>query len=75
MDFAAAWDKIVFLLTHITAFELPLVLVATAVAAYVLSRSLDKHNARAREARLARLVAAVYAGALIALIAVTIVLR
>lgn len=66
MEFATVWDKIIFLLTHVTVFELPLVFLGTAAAAYVLARILDKHNARAREARLARRVAAVYAALLAA---------
>ncbi len=68
MDFAAVWEKTAFLLTHVTVFELPLVLLGTAAAAYGLARILDKHNARAREARLARRVAAAYAGLLAFLI-------
>lgn len=67
MDFAAVWEKTVFLITHVTVFELPLVLAGTAAAAFFLARVLDKHNARAREARLARRVAAVYAAALVGL--------
>ncbi len=69
MDFAAVWDKTLFLLTHVTVFELPLVFLCAAAAAYILARVLDKHNARAREARLARRVAAAYAGLLAFLIA------
>ncbi len=69
MDFATLWDKIAFLLTHTTVFELPLVLLGTAAAAYVLARILDGHNARAREARLARRIAAVYVGLLACTIA------
>ncbi len=61
MDFAAAWEKTAFIITHVTVLELPLVLAGTAAAAYALARVLDKHNARAREAKLARRVAAVYA--------------
>jgi hypothetical protein len=68
VDFAAVWEKTAFLLTHVTVFELPLVLLGTAAAAYGLARILDKHNARAREARLARRVAAAYAGLLAFLI-------
>ncbi|MDR7866782.1 MAG: hypothetical protein RIN56_08170 [Sporomusaceae bacterium] len=68
MDLALIWDKTLFLLTHVTVFELPLVLLVTSAAAYVLSRVLDTHNARAREARLARRVAAAYAGLLAFLI-------
>ena len=64
MDLAAVWDQTVFLLTHVTVFELPLVFLGTSAAAYILSRVLDRHNARAREARLARRVAAAYAGLL-----------
>ncbi len=61
MDIAAVWDKVVFLIIHVTVFELPVVLVATAVAAYVLARTLDRHGARTREARLARRIALFYA--------------
>jgi len=69
LDLAAIWGKTVFLLTHVTVFELPLVLAATAVAAHVLARVLAGHKARAREARLARRVAAAYAGLLAVLVA------
>lgn len=69
MDFAAVWNKTVFLLTHVTVFELPLVFLGTSAAAYVLARILDKHNARAREAKLARRVAAAYGALLVAIIA------
>ncbi|MDT8902790.1 hypothetical protein [Anaeroselena agilis] len=66
MDLAAAWDKIVFLLTHVTVFELPFVFLGTSAAAWFLARVLDRHNARAREARASRRVAAAYAGLLAA---------
>ncbi len=69
MDLAAIWGKTVFIITHVTVFELPLVLAVTAVAALVLARILAGHNARAREARLARRVAVVYAGLLAFLVA------
>lgn len=69
MNFAAAWDMTVFLIVHVTVFELPLVLIATVAAALVLARVLDKHNARLREARLARRVAYAYGGLLAALLA------
>lgn len=75
VDLDAAWDKTVFLLTHVTVFELPLVLAGTAAAAFVLGRILDRHNARTREARLARRVAFFYAGLLAVLIAAIFVLR
>ncbi len=68
MDTAVIWDKMLFLLTHVTVFELPLVLFGTA-AAFVLARVLDRHNARAREAKLARRVAYAYAGLLVFLFA------
>ncbi len=73
MDFAAVWDNTVFIFTHVTVFELPLVLLGTAAAAYVLARILDKHSARAREARLARRVAAVYVALLAAIFTAKIV--
>ncbi len=69
MDIAAVWNQTIFLLTHVTVFELPLVLLGTAAAAYSLARSLDRHNARAREAKLARRVAYAYVGLLAALYA------
>lgn len=74
MDFAAVWDKIAFLLTHVTVFELPLVLLGTAAAAFGLARVLDRHNARAREAKLARRVAYAYAVLLVFLFAARILL-
>lgn len=68
MAFSSVWDKISFLIIHMTVFELPVILAATALAALVLARVLDKHNARLREARLARRIAAFYAGLLAFLI-------
>ncbi len=64
MDLAAVWQKTLFVLTHMTVFELPLVLLGVAAAAYGLALVLDKHNARAREATLARRVAYAYVGLL-----------
>lgn len=62
MNYLAVFvDKLAFLAIHVTVFELPLVLLATALAAYVLARTLDRHNARMREARLARRIALFYA--------------
>lgn len=67
MDFTALLDTLAFLAVHVTVFELPLVILATALAAYVLARTLDRHNARMREARLARRIAVFYAFLLAAL--------
>ncbi|MDR3589718.1 MAG: hypothetical protein P4N41_08675 [Negativicutes bacterium] len=58
----AFWDRIAFLLVHVTNYELQLVLWATMAAAWRLSAVLAKHSARTREARLARRVAVFYAG-------------
>lgn len=68
MDYSS-WNNLVFLISHTTSFELPLVLIATAAGALQLARVLGRHNARAREARLARRVAACYGGLLAALLA------
>lgn len=69
MDLAAAWNYFAFLILHATVFELPVVLIVTIAVALQLARLLDKHNARAREAKLARRVAAAYGGLLAALLA------
>jgi hypothetical protein len=66
---SAAWDNFVFIVTHVTVFELPVVLLLPAAAALHLAGVLTKHNARAREAKLARRVAAAYGGLLAALLA------
>lgn len=65
MDFSAALDLIAFLLVHVTVFELPLVLLGTVLLALGLARELDRHNARLREARLARRIALFYSGMLV----------
>jgi len=61
MDLQALWTKIAFLLVHIANFELPLVFFSTALAAWYLSHVLNKHNARQRDAKVARRVAQLYA--------------
>jgi hypothetical protein len=58
----AAWDRIAFLLVHVTNYELQLVLWVAVAASWRLATVLARHNARLREAKLARLVAAFYAG-------------
>ncbi len=60
-DLTAMWQRIAFLLVHVTNFELQLVLWAVIVASWRLAAVLAGHDARLREARLARRVAAFYA--------------
>lgn len=60
MDFSIVPARFAFLIVHITNFELPLVLWGTSLAAIILARVLALHNARLREAKLARNIAAFY---------------
>ena len=60
LTWEAAVDKTAFLLVHMTLFELPLVLLLTALAARRLFIVLEKHDARQKEANLARKVAIFY---------------
>jgi len=62
MNFSVVWERLAFLLVHVTVFELPLVLFVTILTSLGLARVLDKHNARLREAKFARRAAAFYAG-------------
>ena len=48
------WQKLAFQIAHKTTIWLLLVFFATAGSAWYLANVLDKHNARAREAKLAR---------------------
>jgi len=60
-DLSAVWDRIAFLLVHVTNYELQLVLWAAVIASWRLASILARHSVRLREARLARRVAAFYA--------------
>jgi hypothetical protein len=60
-DLTAAWDRIAFLLVHVTNYELQLVLWSAVAAAWRLAAVLTGHGARLREAKLARRVAVFYA--------------
>lgn len=54
------WQKISYLIVHKTTIWLLFVLFTTALASWRLASALDKQNARAREAKLARRTAAAY---------------
>jgi prenyltransferase beta subunit len=56
----AVWNTTAFLLVHVPSFEFHTVMWFTALAAWRLATVLDKHNARLREAKLARIVAVFY---------------
>lgn len=60
IDFLALWQKVAFIIVHYTSIWLLTAFFGTALAAWYLSAVLDKHNIRAREAKLARKTAAVY---------------
>ena len=55
------WQKLAFQLVHKTTIWVLLVLFLTAGVAWHLANLLDKHNARQREAKLARKTAIGYA--------------
>jgi len=54
------WQKIAFQIVHKTTIWVLLVFFLTAGASWYLSNLLDKHNARGREAKLARSTALFY---------------
>ena len=54
------WQKLAFLIVHKTTIWVLLVFFMTAGAAWNLANLLDKHNAREKEARLARITALGY---------------
>lgn len=60
LTWQAALDKTAFLIVHVTLFELPLVLMLTALASWRLFAVLEKHDARQKEANLARIIAIFY---------------
>lgn len=60
MDISTIWKKTTFLLTHMTQFELPLILLFTSLSSWRLAVVLSKHSARLKEAQLARRIAAFY---------------
>lgn len=55
-----ALNKLVFIIVHMFWFELPLVLIFTALASWRLATVMGKHDARGKEAKLARNVALFY---------------
>jgi len=61
------WQKIAFQIVHKTTIWVLLVFFATAGAAWHLANLLDKHNAREKEAKLARKTAISYAVTALAL--------
>ncbi|WP_371376594.1 hypothetical protein [Sporomusa aerivorans] len=58
-------ERIHFLLVHMMQMELLLVLLGTAVAAWLLAIALRKKNARLAEQLLSRKIAILYAGLLV----------
>jgi len=56
----SGWTKLSYLLVHMAKFEFYTVLLATALASWHLATVLDKHNARLKEAKLARRIAVFY---------------
>ena len=54
------WQKLAFQIVHKTTLWVVLVFVLTAWTAWLLANMLDKHNARAKEAKLARITAIGY---------------
>lgn len=54
------WQKIAYLIVHRTTIWLLLLLFTTALASWLLASALDKQNAKAREAKLARLTSVAY---------------
>ncbi|MDR3559991.1 MAG: hypothetical protein P4N59_00930 [Negativicutes bacterium] len=61
MGLSELWQRVTFLLVHVTNDELHVVLWATVLTAWRLAVVLEKHDDRRREAKLARRVAAGYA--------------
>ncbi len=59
--FYSLWQKTAFYIVHKTTIWLLLVLLITSGATWHLASILDKHNARAREANMARKTALGYA--------------
>lgn len=61
IDITTVWQKLAFILVHKTTLWLLFALLGTSLAAWRLAAVLDKHNARAKEAALARKTAVGYA--------------
>lgn len=57
------WHKLAYQLVHQTTLWMLIVFFATALASWVLSSVLEKHNDRTREAQFARKTAVFYAAA------------
>ncbi|MDF2501482.1 MAG: hypothetical protein K0Q77_2196 [Anaerosporomusa subterranea] len=64
MDQPMIWQRIAFVVAHMSLFELPLILLFTALSSWRLAVVLNKHDARLKEAQLARKIAAFYAALL-----------
>lgn len=60
MTFDSVTGLLIFLIRHATVFELPVVILCAAAGSYILSLELAKHNARLRETKFSRRVAAFY---------------
>jgi uncharacterized membrane protein len=60
MNLDALWQKTAFIIVHYTSIWLLAAFFGTALASWYLAVVLDKHNTRAREAKLARRTAAAY---------------
>jgi hypothetical protein len=61
MDLSNIWQRTAFIITHMSLFELPLILAFTSLSSWRLATVLSKHDARLKEAQLARKIAASYA--------------
>ncbi|VBB06398.1 Hypothetical protein LUCI_1629 [Lucifera butyrica] len=61
------WQKLAFQIVHKTTIWVPLTFLATSLTAWFLAGILEKHNAREREALLARRTAIVYTATAFAL--------
>jgi hypothetical protein len=75
LTWEAAINKASFLIIHVTLFELPMVLLATALASWRLCIVLEKHNARQKEANLARVIAFFYLVLLVVISAAAHILK
>jgi hypothetical protein len=60
VDLPTLWQKFAFIIVHYTSIWLLAAFFGTALAAWYLAAVLDKHNTKAREAKLARKTAAAY---------------
>ncbi|WP_245690231.1 hypothetical protein [Sporolituus thermophilus] len=74
IDMYTVWQKLAYLIVHKTTLWLLFVLLGTALASWRLAVVLDKHNARQREAALARKTAVGYAATAVILWLLSVVL-